>query len=187
MSMGDFSMMTIDSTAGDGDVGRLGRDSAAMDVYDDIAIELRRVLKLGRALTYRQMRTFNGVAPALFSILSLLYREGPKRTTTVAEHLHIDVSVASRQVGELEHIGQVERRPDPSDARAYLMAITASGTDTVLAVREQQRQITRAALDEWDSEELRAFVIALRRFGDDMTHGVLDSETDTTTTRENRK
>ena len=142
-----------------------GGATVARDLEQLIAHELLA----GAPGDWRSQLTSQVVVPCLRALL-----EQPALGPQHAEDLHIDVSVASRQVGELEHLGNVERRADPSDARACLVAITEIGGDTVLAVREQQRQVTRAALSEWDSEELRAFVAALRRFGDDMTRGVLD-------------
>lgn len=168
-------MMTLDAAARDDALPAGGGGSRVPgDVYDDVVVELRRVLKLGRALTQRQLKTYDGVAPAQFGVLVLLQLDGPMRTTVIAERLHVDVSVASRQVGELEQNGLVERHRDPADARAYLVAVTAAGATTVRDVRDRQHAIARSVLDGWDADELETFVAGLRRFGDDMIRGAFD-------------
>lgn len=146
----------------------------ATDPYDDVANELRRVIKLGRTLTHRQMKAYDGIAPALFGVLAMVERLGPMRTTEIAEAMYVDVSVASRQVGELEQHALIERHRDPVDARACLVAVTAAGAAAVATIRERQRAVARSVLRDWTTEELQTFVAGLRRFGDDISRGAFN-------------
>jgi DNA-binding MarR family transcriptional regulator len=166
--------MTADATAEHAATPGVAEGDVETDAYDDVIVELRRVLKLGRALTHRHLKSYDGVTPALFGVLTTLHRLGAMRTTTVAEMMQVDVSVASRQVGELEQQGLVERRRDPADARAWLVAVTESGTAAVRAVLDRQRAIARSVLADWDTDELHTFVTGLRRFGDDISRGAFD-------------
>ena len=50
--------------------------------------------------------------------------EGPHRSNALAEAVHSDPSTVSRQIAALVKVGYVERRPDPADGRACLLAAT---------------------------------------------------------------
>ena len=72
------------------------------------------------------------------AVLWHLGKESPLRLSDLAGALHVDLSVASRQVAELVAEGLVERRPDPQDRRACQLHLTGSGRtaldDTLLAI-----------------------------------------------------
>lgn len=65
----------------------------------------------------------------------LCTREG-ERQTSLAAALGIELPTVHRMLGRLEAAGFVERRPDPSDARASLTYLTAAGRDTCARIRE---------------------------------------------------
>jgi len=49
------------------------------------------------------------------------------RLTALAEHANLSLAACSEQVNELERLGYLERRPDPSDGRAKLIYPTRRG------------------------------------------------------------
>ena len=53
--------------------------------------------------------------------------EGPVTIGVLAERLDVTQQAASKSVADLERRGYVERRPDPQDARARLVALTTRG------------------------------------------------------------
>ncbi len=61
------------------------------------------------------------------SLLSYVADFGPVNQTRVAEHLGQGRAVTGTQIDKVEALGFVERRPDPSDRRVWLVAITPSG------------------------------------------------------------
>jgi len=69
----------------------------------------------------------DGVEYAAFGLLAHLVTEGPKRTTALAESVHADPSTVSRQTAALVRHGLLERRPDPEDGRASILAATPDG------------------------------------------------------------
>jgi DNA-binding MarR family transcriptional regulator len=97
-------------------------------------------------------------------LLKCIATEGQLRASEVAEHLHSDPSTVSRQVATLVKDGLLERRADPADGRASLLALTARAEE-VLAEQNQIRLSHFAeVLDGWSESDLRRFAAMLRRF-----------------------
>ncbi|MFC5741546.1 MarR family winged helix-turn-helix transcriptional regulator [Dyella tabacisoli] len=59
--------------------------------------------------------------------LEALVEQGPCRSQTLAETLRLDKSTTTRVVDALVRKGYVKRSPDPVDARAVSLQVTASG------------------------------------------------------------
>lgn len=72
---------------------------------------------------------------------------GPITITALAERLDVSQQAASKSVADLQKRGYLSREPDPADARARLVVLTARGEAVIAAARTH-----RAALDV----ELRA-------------------------------
>src|SRR4051795_4723832 len=64
-------------------------------------------------------------------VLLALRDRGPLRSQDLAEALFADPSTISRQVSQLAGRGYVERRPDPADRRASLLALTPLGSSVL--------------------------------------------------------
>ncbi|WP_433160608.1 MarR family winged helix-turn-helix transcriptional regulator [Kribbella sp. CA-247076] len=60
---------------------------------------------------------------------------GPTSISGLAERLEITKQGASQIVDDMERRGYVERRPDPADARARLLHLTARGEAALTAAR----------------------------------------------------
>jgi DNA-binding MarR family transcriptional regulator len=60
------------------------------------------------------------------------------RLTELAEHARMTLPAMSELVDDLQRLGVVERRPDPTDGRAKLICLTDAGWD---AMRTAQRVI----------------------------------------------
>jgi len=61
--------------------------------------------------------------------------DGPKTISGLAERLEVTKQGASQIVDDMERRGYVERRPDPTDARARLLHLTDRGRATLAAAR----------------------------------------------------
>src|ERR671932_19145 len=94
---------------------------------DTIEPLVRELYGLAAIKRDTQRRAFSASAIAGLSALAAVERLGPARVSAVAEALHVDLSVASRQISALTAAGHVRRDPNPQDARSHLVAITASG------------------------------------------------------------
>jgi DNA-binding MarR family transcriptional regulator len=123
------------------------------DVIGTIEIEL---LKLVRHLeTFgRRADLYAQVDRAGYLALRTLASLGPMSVNALAQELHLDASTVTRQAGNLETGGLVERRPDPSDRRSSSIVVTAAGRQAMLGIENQRRRLLEAVLDDWDGEEL---------------------------------
>ena len=99
-----------------------------------------------------------------FMLLHTLVCVGASRVTALAAAVHSDTSTVSRQAAHLVGLGLVERRADPDDGRASLLAITEAGT--ALLERAQQRRDERIAaiIDTWQHAERVQFAELIDRF-----------------------
>jgi DNA-binding MarR family transcriptional regulator len=124
----------------------------------------------------RLMRTFNkararmlahaehGVEWSAHMVLKCIEHEGPLRASAVADLLLSDPSTVSRQVASLVKDGLLERRSDPGDGRASLLALTPKA-DEVLAEHDRIRlEHFARMLDSWSDSDLRRFASLLDRF-----------------------
>jgi len=57
------------------------------------------------------------------------------RLTELAEHARLTLPATSELVDDLQRLGIVERRPDPTDGRAKLICLTDAGWETVRTAR----------------------------------------------------
>ena len=60
-------------------------------------------------------------------LLFHLCKDGPQRSSALAAAVCVDPSTVSRQIADLVELGLVERRADPQDGRATLLAATEAG------------------------------------------------------------
>jgi DNA-binding MarR family transcriptional regulator len=105
----------------------------------------------------------DGIEQAAYVLLGVLATEGPQRTTALAEAVHSDTSTVSRQVGTLVRHGLVERRADPVDGRACLLAATTEGERTFTQQRQARVQQVATILADWSPDEIDSVSTALAR------------------------
>ena len=97
------------------------------------------------------------LSPSLARALSMLARDGDLRLSALADKLRIVPRSATEVVDDLERLGLADRRPDPDDRRATLVALTSDGERTSHAIQEaRQAEGERffAALDASDRADL---------------------------------
>ncbi|WP_319462369.1 MarR family winged helix-turn-helix transcriptional regulator [Micromonospora sp. RTP1Z1] len=75
------------------------------------------------------------ITPGHARALTVLMRHGVMRLSALADHLNIAARSTTEVVDGLEERGLVERRPDPQDRRATLVALTNEGTRVGTAIR----------------------------------------------------
>src|SRR3954463_10991131 len=97
-----------------------------MDIADhDLAEALEQCLARVWGLVLRG--SFRELSRTATSVLALLRDAGPRRITELAEAEAVAQPTMTTLVTRLEREGLAERRPDPADARAVLVAVTAAG------------------------------------------------------------
>nr|WP_204341985.1 MarR family transcriptional regulator [Micromonospora terminaliae] len=124
---------------------------------------------VARRLRHQSKRTLEPweINPGHARALAVLTRHGAVRLSTLAEHLHIAPRSATEVVDGLAERGLVERRPDPVDRRATLVALTGEGErvgEAIRVARAAEAERFFGALDPADRDELTRI---LRRLRDD--------------------
>lgn len=105
-----------------------------------------------------------GVDRSTIILLKTMVALGPSRSSELAAAVHSDPSTVSRQVAALVRDGLVERRADPEDGRASVLAPTAAGVELL---EEQRRRLGLAlarVVKQWDPEDVSRFLELLERF-----------------------
>ncbi|GAA1622101.1 MarR family winged helix-turn-helix transcriptional regulator [Georgenia ruanii] len=130
-----------------------------------LADQFRAVLR-DAAFLMRSLDVDSGVSSSHLTMLNLL-AAGPQRVNVVARHLGIKVPSATEQIIRLEKAGHVHRSPDPSDARAVLVRLSAAGDE--VRARENRRRnealaVELGRLPAADRDAIAAALRALERF-----------------------
>jgi DNA-binding MarR family transcriptional regulator len=125
-------------------------------------LDLLRTVRKAKARMLADAR--GDVDSATQLLLHTVAQAGPMRTSTLAATVGSDLSTVSRQVSALVTAGLLERRADPADGRACLLALTPAG-EARLADHEQDRDaFFDEVLDGWTEDELSQFAGLLARF-----------------------
>jgi DNA-binding MarR family transcriptional regulator len=118
---------------------------------------LDAVRAAGYSVTTAQARVFQRVDP-----------QG-SRLTRLAAAAQVTKQTAGYLVDQLERGGYLERIPDPSDARARLIRITALGLEAAAVARQEEARVEAewvSLLGNKRAEELRQTLLALRSITD---------------------
>jgi DNA-binding MarR family transcriptional regulator len=98
-----------------------------------------------------------GLSMARTKVLRALHEQGPTRQHVLATDFGLSPHTITDIVDALERLGMAERRPDPTDRRAKLVAITQAGEaglDVANTTRERLLKHIFGALSEADRTTL---------------------------------
>lgn len=136
---------------------------------DDLGLQL---VRLGRMMAHAKARSLRrngeGLETASYVLLVHLLGDGPQRTTALADAVHTDTSTVSRQIAALVRHGLVERRADPQDGRACLLAATAEGENVLHQYRRQRNEEIAGLLGRWPREDVRQLIKLLDRMNTEL-------------------
>ncbi len=90
------------------------------------------------------------------------------RPSEIAIQLGLDNSTVSRYIQKLEKQNLVERREDPSDARAYLIALTADGRQVLDIAFQARRKKIELVVTHWNHDEISSLISLLVRFTNEL-------------------
>jgi DNA-binding MarR family transcriptional regulator len=105
---------------------------------------------------------FDGLVP-----LAVVNRLAPARVKDVACELHVDFSVASRQLAALASSGYIRRDADPDDRRAQLVSPTDAGRAALERAHDRIVGVFASALAGWSDAEITSLSSALDRLRSD--------------------
>lgn len=140
--------------------------SAELELADDVVRELFLLVRQVKRSAERH-RPEMIVDMAGYHVLVYLNVEGPQRAGELAAAFHSDPSTISRQVSTLVKTGLVERRADPGDGRASILAATDEGVKVIETERRRRARVIAAVLGGWSPEDRAALTGLLARFRDD--------------------
>ena len=147
-------------TTGGGSTGRTASDPPSETDLGDL------VMRVARALRHRGAHAMApwDLAPHHARALRVVGRHDGIRPGELAGHLRVAPRSVTDVVDALEERGLLERRPDPTDRRATVLALTASGRTLVAEVDAARRADAHtyfARLSERDREALRRILTTL--------------------------
>jgi DNA-binding MarR family transcriptional regulator len=134
------------------------------------------------AVHHRMFRAVNdemngcGLSLARTKVLTRLKEHGPTRQNVLATHFGMAPHSITDIVDALERQGLAERRPDATDRRAKLVAITGAG-EVCLAVANATRQRLLTQIFGTLSQTDRATLIRLLGSLDEAAQQVIDRST----------
>lgn len=128
-----------------------------------LSADLARTVRFVRALKARYGVPDPASLPLLFRLL-----DGPMRPTELAEALHIDLSVVSRQLTSLAERGLVAKTRDPGDRRAHQVELTDAGRALTDQVERIRTDFLANLVKEWDETDVAHFATYLHRLSESL-------------------
>ncbi|HWF73910.1 MAG TPA: MarR family transcriptional regulator [Solirubrobacteraceae bacterium] len=133
---------------------------------DLLASELRVVL--GQLM--RRLRAEHGFSLSQGAVLGRLDRQGTSSIGELATAERVRPQSMAQTVCDLEALGFIARRPDPSDGRRVLVELTELGLETLAEERgKREGWLAKAIAEDFSSEDqavLQRAVALLRRLAD---------------------
>jgi DNA-binding MarR family transcriptional regulator len=129
-----------------------------LDNADQLGIQLIRFLRLLERASHQFSDKPHGVEKAGYMLMAHLVMNGPKRASALADAVHSDPSTVSRQVAQLVRAGLLERRADPQDGRACLLAATDKGSQLFDDMRAKRSIHLDQMLASWPLDRRQQLV-----------------------------
>ncbi len=128
-----------------------------------LSTDLTRAIRFIGALKQRYGVPDPASVPLLFRLL-----DGPKRATELAELLHVDLSVVSRQITSLAARGLVAKTRDDTDRRASSVEITDSGRKVTADVERVRTGFIKGLVTDWDDADVTRFADYFHRLAESL-------------------
>jgi DNA-binding MarR family transcriptional regulator len=126
----------------------------------DTASQLRDAI----VRTSRQLRqeaaTETGLSPSATAALATINRSGPLTPSELAELERVKRPSMTRTLGCLEREGLIERTPDPTDGRSFLVALNDAGRERLVRLRRRKSAYLARRLRTLDPDEVETLTRA---------------------------
>ena len=134
-----------------------------LQLADEIGMAMARLFRMSASAQARAS-TKGGLERSAFGLLISLARNGPCRSSVLADLVFVDPSTVSRQVACLVSDGLVERRSDAQDGRASVLAVTDAGLEVLEHHRHKRNQGIAGIVREWSDDDRERFAELFERF-----------------------
>jgi len=104
--------------------------------------------------------------PHAVTTIFLLAWHGPRRPSALAATLGTSPAATSRLVETLATAGLVTRTPDPDDARATRIALTAQGVAAATVLHDEGDRLSQRLFAGWTDDERSTFTRLMHRYAD---------------------
>lgn len=132
---------------------------------DRVSLAMTRLNKMHAQVTHQMAKL--GMDKSAFILLVTLAGLGECRSSALAEAVFSDPSTVSRQVAALVKDGLVERRADPGDGRASVLAVTQAGRELLVERRRMRIEAFERVFEDWSQDDLKGFADLFERFAQD--------------------
>jgi DNA-binding MarR family transcriptional regulator len=169
-------------------------DESTIPMQEERAEDIRRIagamakmrLLIGRRYIGRLAisRVGTGIELSHLDVLALVKRLGHEQEVTVgtiADHLRLDHSRASRIVAELVKQGVLRRQASQEDARRTIVTLTRKGADLRAQLESVKFEVLSQILSDWREDEVAAFAELYNRFTEKMQQQATTFEAETET------
>ena len=141
-----------------------------------LGTELRDLVKVVRQLRQCRADKRTGVPTGMLGTLTYVESGQPGcHAKELAAGAGLDTSTVSRSVAALVAHGLVERRTDPNDKRASILAVTPAGRAALDESRNWYEDVLRNALAGWREGDVDALTALLGRFVADLSDALHES------------
>jgi DNA-binding MarR family transcriptional regulator len=137
------------------------RAEAVRGLETELGVLIRRVRRVAKE---RAVAVHPDLQALGAIMLAWLVDNGQVRASAIVDVFAIDKGALSRQLGQLEELGLVERVPDPADGRATLVSVSEEGRRRLAHVEADRRALLDQRLHDWSATELEQFVAQLSRY-----------------------
>lgn len=131
---------------------------------DQVGFLVRRAHQRATAIFDQVMDGFD-VTPVQYAVLAKLHDLGPTSQNQLGRLVGIDPATMFGVAGRLARRGLLAPSVDPNDARLVVLELTASGRETVEAMKGRGPEVTRRTLEPLTDEEARALVRLICKLG----------------------
>lgn len=143
--------------------------AVALQTIDAALTRIGRVANSRRNATRRAERAGVNLSATAVNALAVTYRHGPARLSTLAEHLDLEPSRASKEMRRLIDAGLVIQVPDPDDRRASTLSVTKEGSAAFRRYRRAADELLAEALADWSDTEMSRVAVHLDRLAATLT------------------
>jgi DNA-binding MarR family transcriptional regulator len=135
------------------------------EAFNALEQELGTLLRRARAMSAEMGREVHpDLDPEAYGLLAGIHDYSWARASDLAVHFGLGKATVSRQLKVLAELGLIERRPDPADGRAHVLALTEEGRQRLESARTARRERWHAVLGTWPIDDVRLMAGMLARF-----------------------
>jgi DNA-binding MarR family transcriptional regulator len=136
--------------------------------HEALVGRLRDLMKVVRLIRQQHTGHYPPVPTGLVGTLTLIDRSSGCHAKELARSSGLDPSTVSRAVAALVGHGLVERRADPADGRASVLAVTDAGRAALEQAKRWYDDLMRRALADWEPADVEALTSLLGRLNTDV-------------------